>query len=350
MRYILNHIKRALFLFTACLFTACTTISYLNIETYNPAAVTFPDDVTKILLVNNAVAQPPDTGYEYKVFGVSQDTCRAYADSALFEICRSLGKAMVEEDYFDDVLLYHEATRTDDFFLEDRRLTKEKVQQLCIETGTDAIISVDRLLFQMDKDIATFRDGLLAGTVKVEVGGTIRAYLPYREGALVSVVLSDSVEAKEYAPDIELLNTILPVPDEILKITANYIGTNAAPSFVPYWKEETRWYYKGQSTLWKQASAYAAARKWENAAEKWTTLYENSSGKTKAKAASNLALAEEMKGEFVKAHEWAIKSRDLFKESLSDDARETKLLTAYAEVLSTRIQSDKKLNIQFGQE
>ena len=52
-----------LFIGIAGLLSACSTINYVGIETYNPAEVTFPENVAKVLIVNNAVPQPEDAGY-----------------------------------------------------------------------------------------------------------------------------------------------------------------------------------------------------------------------------------------------------------------------------------------------
>ena len=61
--------RSILFIGIAGLLSACSTINYVGIETYNPAEVTFPENVAKVLIVNNAVPQPEDAGYEYTLQG-----------------------------------------------------------------------------------------------------------------------------------------------------------------------------------------------------------------------------------------------------------------------------------------
>ena len=136
--------RTTLYLLMACLFSACNTIEYIGIETYNPAEITFPKNVDKVLIVNNAVPQPDDVGYTYNLYGTVQDTARAHADSALYDACHSLGKSIVDVSFFNDVLLYHDGTRQDTKYLVDEKLTPETVKELCRETGTDAVISLDR--------------------------------------------------------------------------------------------------------------------------------------------------------------------------------------------------------------
>ncbi|MDF9830026.1 DUF6340 family protein [Parabacteroides sp. PF5-6] len=337
-------------LFLVILLTGCQSIKELYIETYNPAEITYPEAVARILIVNNTVPQPPDVGYELYLLGKQQDTCRANADSAAWDACKTLGKAIIEANYFEDVLLYHFPTRTDDRFIADGKMSAEKVRELCKETGTDAIISFDRLLFNMRKDVDAVSNDEFQGKIKVEVGGIVRTYLPDRTIPLASVVVNDSLEFREYAVHQELLDVFLPTPDVALRAAGTYIGATLYPTFVPYWDEEKRWYYTGAGSRWKEASAYAAAGKWTEALESWHTLYTKSSNKKiKAKLASNMALGEEMTGHFDKAHHWAVTSKDLFKETEGEEAMHTKLLHAYTAVLQQRIQSDKKLDIQFGE-
>ena len=109
--------RTTLYLLMACLFSACNTIEYIGIETYNPAEITFPKNVDKVLIVNNAVPQPDDVGYTYNLYGTVQDTARAHADSALYDACHSLGKSIVDVSFFNDVLLYHDGTRQDTKYL-----------------------------------------------------------------------------------------------------------------------------------------------------------------------------------------------------------------------------------------
>lgn len=339
------------FLALASALSACGTMNYIGIETYNPAEVTFPEGVAKVLVVNNAVPQPADAGYTYLLGGESQDTCRARADSALFDACRSLGEAMVDASYFDDVLLYHDATRSDKEAADARQLAPERVRTLCAETGADAVISLDRLLFDMRREVGSLGEGFLIGTIDVRMAGVIRGYLPDREAPLATIHVSDSLLWAESADYLPLLDKILPSPDEALRAAGEYIGAKAYINFVPHWDKETRWYFTGAGARWKEAAAYAAEQKWSQAEEWWNRLFNNSRGdKARAKAASNLALCHEMKGELREAYEWAHKSYELFKHAEGDKGQNAKLLELYVHTLAERVRSDKKLDTQFGED
>jgi hypothetical protein len=343
--------KASFYLLIICLLTACSTVRYMEISAYNPSETTYPENVRKVLIVNNALPQPPDTGCEFKILGVLQDTCRMYADSALFDACRALGAAIAEADFFDDVLLFHEATRRDEVFYADVKLSPEAVNSLCEETGADAVISFDRLLFDMKNEITVLAEGYVSGSVRVDVRGVVRSYLPGRVNPTVTALVSDSIFWLNDAYNMEELDALFPAPGEALQIAANIIGIKLHPVFVPHWENEIRWYFTGIGARWKEAAAYATAGKWENASERWQYIYNTSSRwSDKAKSASNLALACEIGGQLEKALEWAEISRNLFEKNRGKDYARTRTQQLYSETLKQRILDDGKLNLQIGTE
>ncbi|MDR0748690.1 MAG: tetratricopeptide repeat protein [Tannerellaceae bacterium] len=334
-------------LFILCLFTACAQMRFVGIETFNPAEITYPGHVRNVLIVNNAAPQRPDSGYEYKINGVLQDTCKAYADSALFDACRALGEAIVETGFFDDVLLFEENTRKDKSGLLDVKLTREEVQALCEETGADAVISIDRLLFKMKKEVSVFPEGYVYGTIDMEMTGIVRSYLPFKETPHATVLIADSLFWGEEAFDIKILNQLLPLPDNALRIAGAYIGNKTHPVFVPHWDRESRWFFTGAGAHWKKASVYAAKNKWGEALEEWRYIYNNSSNwKNKAKSASNTALAYELTGDLDKALLLATEACELYEKNAGESNPYTYYQYLYKETLTKRIESEKKLTLQ----
>lgn len=333
----------------ASLYMACSPIQYVGIQTYNPSEVSFPAHVKKVLLVNNAGVQTERSGYQYALMGVRQDTARAKADSALFDACRALGESLADASFFEDVLLYHQSTRKEGVFLEDTQLTPQQVNELCAETGTDAVLSFDRLLFHMNKEVIRMEGDLFAGDIGVRIVGTIRGYLPELNKPFATVLVEDSLFWEDVAESTLLLNAYLPEATEALRIAGSYIGTKAAPCFVPHWNDDTRWFFKAQGSRWKEAAAYAAADKWSDALILWRSLYDRSTRpEEKAKAASNIALAYEMGTYLKEALEWAEKSYQLFREKKGEENPSVKMQALYVEALKARIHSDRKLNRQFG--
>ena len=305
--------RKSLFVLLTGVLTSCGSVNYFQIETYNPSEVTFPKTVNEILVVNHSVPQPANAGYRSQVLGEEEKAVHAEADSALYDACRSLGEAMMRSSFFSDVLIYNDTLRIDSLYYSDQKMTEEETRRVCEQTGADAVVALDRLIFRMDRDVVPFSGSYFMGKVNVQMRGVFRAYLPDRNQPLATVLVEDSVQFIESAESLRILNDYLPDPEEALRVSARYLGTKVSENFVP--------------------------------------LYEKAKpGVRQAKLASNLALAAEMRGEFVKALEWATKSREAFVKALGEEADESKLLLLYEKALGERVNANRKLNAQFGEE
>ncbi|MDR2497776.1 MAG: DUF6340 family protein [Tannerellaceae bacterium] len=341
--------KQALFTLLAmlCMFSACSGIRYMEIEMYSPAEITYPSGVRKVLIADNALPQPPDTNCVYLVGGIYREKCSAAADSALRDACRFLGKALVEANYFDDVLLLDEKLRKDsaNYYIY-RKIPPEEVQALCEETGADAIITFDRLIFNTKKEISK-SEGYVNGAISVYVNGIAGSYLPDGAEKPVAVLVSDSIFWSEWGESEKQVNSLLPTPEEALRIAARYVSEKICAAFVPHWESGQRWIYTSSGSRWKEGTAYAIAEKWDAAAECWQQLFDKTTNQqNRARLASNLALCDELTGKLEEAHAYASTSATLFAEFQGEEALPTLLQNQYMKRLDQRIDDDRKLNLQ----
>jgi len=98
-------------------------------------------------------------------------------------------------------------------------------------------------------------------------------------------------------------------------------------------------------TPWKEASAYAAAEKWKEAAAIWHRLYDQARNwKVKARLASNIAVSEELCGNLSIASDWAERSYTHYLEYASVvDTTTLNRQRRYTEAMKQRLRSDKEL-------
>jgi hypothetical protein len=336
--------RNLLFIISIIFLSACSSIRYIDIDAYRPAEITFPANVEKVMIVNNAVPQPSDRGYSYKVFDIEQDTARAMVDSALFDFTHSLGKKLVEVDYFKDVLFLSEPIRSDSDFLVEKRLTREQVIQLCEENDVDAIITLESLLFNTNKEVSLIHGYLYNLSVKVEAKGVLRAYLPERDSPMTSILLSDSLIVSDNEAYLEILYRDFPSTEEVIRYAGTTFGEKSFVNFVPYWQQDMRWYYTAGNTAWRMATAYASTGKWTLAKEQWQGIYENTNRTSvKAKSASNVALTLELSGEISEAYDWAQKSAELFKDYEGEGSDVYKRQDIYAKMLKERLLDENRL-------
>ena len=329
---------------------SCSPIRYAGIETYNPAGVTFPEGVKKVLVLNNAAAQR-EVPFESTLRRLP-DSVKIAADSAVMVFCRALGRQIAESPYFEDVRLLDGCYRTDTYASFEEKLTQNEIRRLCEEHDVDVVISLDRLLFHIREDAERLSWIDTEIGIQVEVSGVLRAGVPDRSAPLATVYLSDTVMpslSSEYGYGGDAY--FLPAPEYVLQEVAAYMAAESHVNFVPYWSADTRWYYVSPDSRWKEATAFAVAEKWNEASTKWETLYETAaSWKAKARLASNLALCAEMSGRLTQALDWATLAHQHFSAHPEAGAQTLVRQKSYVSVLERRIKAEETLRRQLKME
>jgi len=331
-------------------FFSCSSIRIIEIETYNPSVITFPSEVKTIMIVNNSAQQSDDAGHRYMSKTKGDSLISASADSTAYKFCMSLGKAIAESPLFVDVRFCEDTLRRDSLFYNIKPFTVNDVDQFCNDYGVDALITLDKIFFNtiyLDKDMAV----VYGDVVNVEISGELRLLWPGQK-EVYTVPFLDSLSwvledggffidniTKELLRRSDIKSAMLYISE--------HVGNRVHTSFVPHWSEDKRWFYTSLSSEWKSGSVYAGAVKWAEAQKIWEPLYNKAENwKKKARLSSNLALCNEMTGNFEKASEYAKISYDLFKEHDVEGSSYTSIQKLYIEVLDKRKQDDVLLSKQ----
>lgn len=336
-------------LFLSCLLFSCRSFKLIEIETYNPSAITFPPEVKTVMIVNNSAQQPDHIGHNFKSFTKGDSVISASVDSMAWHLCMSLGKAIAESPVFEDVRICEDTLRRDSLFYNVRPFTADEVQSLCDNYGVDALVSLDKLFFNTvfyETDHSNF---VIGNAINVEISGEIRALWPDQK-EVYAIPFVDSL--MWIMDENDLFSTTLAIlsPEDVksaMLYFSTYTGEKLYANFVPFWSEDKRWYYTNISSEWKRGTAFAAAGKWTDAIAIWKPLLEKTNKwKSKAFLASNLALCHEMTGDFSKAIEYAEIAYGLFKEYTEESNQQTKLQHTYLDLLKNRNEADRLLSKQ----
>lgn len=105
----------------------------------------------------------------------------------------------------------------------------------------------------------------------------------------------------------------LPSPQYVARDVAHAGGINYGMRIAPVYVDISRQYYgkaKGYKTQMKEAARFAQGGNWERAAKTWKSIaeIEKENQKSAGRAAYNMAVAAEMRGNLEVAQEWAEKS------------------------------------------
>ncbi|MFT4224609.1 DUF6340 family protein [Dysgonomonas sp.] len=322
---------------------SCATTNYLTIEIKEAAAVTFPNEVKNVLIVDNTVSDKDaeNSKDDSKLAIISNDSAKAIT-------LNSLKLFMNEEKYFDKVEIYSQRINNYGSVGETRPLNPSKVRSLCQNNKADAVISLDLHLVSAgveSENVYFFNNYRLLST---HIGSILRVYGANGTAIAPPVVYMDSLflEASEdWSRKKSSLNELNGLISEIsVKAADNLTG-----AFIPSWKTQERWFFSDSSSEMKKAAKYVAEGNWDEAADIWSALYDKESNKNKKiKLASNLALANECLDDIDNALAWiSIAFGALPQKSTSEL---TLLTIRYREILSNREKNKSKLYEQLGLE
>ena len=332
--------------------SSCSTAHDFTIEIREPAKITFPPDVSNIVVVNNAVVPENndlETDYSFNN-KESYASATLNFDSAIWVSVATLAKGIAAEEFFSDVMVHLEPIRLDNACMEILQIPADIRRAIYTTTGADAIISVDRCLFRYVQKIDKIDVGYeysphyIFVNAKAEANFTYSIYLRDRANPLTTFVLEDSLfYSSQVIGDSTLIYKT--IPNELIVETAAYMAEKAIPYFIPTWKEVNRVLYSSPESRMKEARAYAKANKWNTAKEIWLQLYsQENKPSVQARLANNLAIVSEVQDDLTQSLEWAQKAETLFQ----GNKKETDWITSYIASLRERITNnlllDKQLN------
>ena len=337
-------------IFLTLLLVSCQSYRYIEIETFNPAVITFPPEIRTVMIVNNSAQQPDHIGHKYlELLDMSDvdSVLNVSVDSMAYRFCLFLGQAIAESPLFDDVRICEDTLRHDSLFYMSQPFSVQTVEALCDMYDVDALITLDKLYYR------TAFYNYYANTMRMitaEIIGEMRMVYPgFQMAYVIPFVDTLILSTDEYYYMVNETFTIQDIQDAILVLT-EHTAQKMQNNFAPYWTDDKRWYYTNVSSGWKRASVFAAAEKWEAAANEWRHLLTiTSKWKQKAMLASNLALFHEIQGDFTRAIEYATLANTLFMEHTGEEDRLNVMQNKYLELLQKREEDDKTLSEQLGE-
>lgn len=116
-------------------------------------------------------------------------------------------------------------------------------------------------------------------------------------------------EATSYSK--EDLEDKLPSVERSIRETSYFTAVDYANRIFPGWIREVRYYFVKGNKDFTKAAELAKQEKWDQASELWKPYVDYYDKEIASRAAYNLALASELKGQFIKAIGWAERSNQI---------------------------------------
>lgn len=339
--------KKSLFLilFAGLLFSCKTNQLYLNVV--EPAPVTIPSYIKHVGIINRSL--PTD---ETKVLDVvdkvlSAEGANLDKDGANASIV-GLMEELSANQRFDEVKLLNIDFRTPKNGLFPAPLSWEIVDQICRETGNDALFSLE--IFDTDTkinyankpvDVKTPFGNLPVLEHKADMETLVKTgwRIYDRQGHIIldEYNLGESVvySGKGINPVIAAAG-IIGRKDAVNEVS-NKAGHAYALRILPYELRVMRDYYVKGTDNFKIAKRKAQVGNWDQAGELWEKETANRSGKVAGRACYNMAIISEINGNLEEALGWAQKAYEDYN---------VKLALKYTRILENRRYKTEVLGMQ----
>lgn len=317
------------FVIMLVLTASCTKSVYLNV--LKPAPITISKEINTIAVVNRYKPRK-GTGWQNVLEGAfTGEQLWMDRDGALSAV-NGVSQGLLQSPRFTvkSVSFELEGTGTGNF---PPPLSSDEITKLCNELNVDALLLLES--FDSDKFSTVKQRERNQNTksknesntnsnstknVYYEANQTINVSVGWRLYNKNTLTISDEVTLrsglswnKEGKTEREALS-FLPVEREAIKDVGYDAGLRYASRISPTWITVTRSYYGKGSENIKQGFLRAQNNDWEGAIQFWKNEVETSNDfKIKGKAAFNMAVASEVKGELDMALMWAKKSGYDFK-------------------------------------
>ncbi len=266
---------------------ACQTASYIQIETLEPAKITLPSEVKKIVVLNYSAS--PNRSETRKVYNLIRKIDSVTAPecvNGLRETLQESPRVEISTPYGNRVL---RSTITED------SISWNFLTKICKEFNAQAIIVLQQYSSdwtQKTRYVEGETDYFIRPNL-VDVACSWSIYYPDSQ----QVVYQQFLKYENVDNDFEQIQTV-----------SYAMGTDFAKQISPLWNETYRIYYITENYVMQTAAGFAQKEEWEKASAIWKRYSHHPNKRIAAAACYNMALACEMNGKLDLAADWASKS------------------------------------------
>jgi hypothetical protein len=301
-----KHSLPFILLFTL-LFSSCIEYKIIGIQTLKPPAISIPKDFSQPLVVASI----------YKgVTGVAESMAQSALDStAAVEAALVLSETLNESPWFQGLRIPTRVFYRDDASQFILPFPWSTVEGLATQDNADIVLSLEYIKIQPKTESYTYWDGYMSkhyGYLSMNVYAYWRVYYLKNKKVVADYLYRDTLLWDQSDFNKVSVGEQLPGFFSASKYCGYVTGIEFANRIAPTWMDERRLLYSTGSKDMRSATEFAQNSQWLDAAVIWQRIIQNpkSNPQLAAKAAFNMALANEMNGKFDVALEWLNKSKE----------------------------------------
>lgn len=326
-------------------FASCVSVSTINIQVLEPSSEPLTISANRVIIVNRALHDITDNGNNHQV--LSKTSPAELHNITTTEVIFSLADILNESpglDYLDEGMLLEIPGRKQVFIKEP--LSPELVIFICDSLDANAVIVLEIFNAELPDEIkiTSLSDEFgryFLGEMYVNISALWRIYEGAYGGITDEHVWFDTINWEYAAYNSYEIPEQLPSPKEALMESAYFTSLNYARKISPFWIEQERIYFARGIYMFRLASFYLNNGNYDRAEEIYRDLLDRRNDNVVAATLHNLALINEMRGEYLEAVKLARESHK---------KRRHPATTAYLDILEERIKKAGELDKQLGRD
>ncbi len=307
--------------------------SLVEFEVLEPATVSLPEEVNQLIVLNRAPLSM--NSFEAKdVQGLEQKHLLILDTLIVKSIQRGLltvfRESPIERFHFP---YWVDDRREDTTNLEAMLLTRREVEDICLENGGEAILSLESYTMDYEEQSGQPYPDPFNAYRYYEISTKIKwiIYMPGNPRPFDRYTMVDTLYFTEFQNGelIQRHSTASMISESFEKSGGKY-----GKYLVPVWNRTSRNLYKGKEESLRKASKQTNRGNWDQAYEIWNELSEEEDNTAAAKALYNMAIFHELDDQLDSACY-------LVNEALKRDTLD--LIRTYKEEIDTRILNQREL-------
>ena len=290
----------------AVLLTGCRSASVLSFDVWRPAKVTFPADIVRVTVVNNSAEPNEKEGNKYKDISGKEYTLVVPHDSTTYRLAEYIALELSDAHYFPEITIFYD----DSITLPKSLYPLLSENQLSIVRGgadNTAVVSLDKtdMVVNMEDHTLLGSSGETVFVTDLSVATTLnlRVYWPNKIEPS-SEMVTDTLYWQSFGYTPDDAHSSLPLTAEFIQEAMRQISARVRELFIPHVEQKNE--------------------------------------TTRAMAAANLAVYNELFDNYKVAIEWVDKSLSLFEKRVDSNASDITALRDYRRQLMER-KSDNSL-------
>jgi len=337
-------------LIMAVALSSCSAMLFTSIDILRPAKVTFPADITNVVLINNSVIQDPDYGHTVKLLNQRERKISLRTDSLSIYCLAALAEGIAGKEFFRSVILEPNSINNLSFTSAPSPPDREIIQAIATRNRAEGIISLNRILVN-DKQGEFYNEDANSFVSYLEAVYETQWSVHYPlKNQIYTFSVKDTVfwESEAYSRQKALQG--LPDHKNALIDGALITGERNVNRFIPWWDKVDRYLFDSQSKRMKAGMNAFYRKDWNSAIATWSSQLETGNNiSLSGKLAHNIAVTNEIKGDIRQAKSFSDQALEFFMSSLMMPYDQLMMVLNYNEELAVRLREVDKVNSQLGE-